>query len=104
MNEMIAAAAVRVGERIFTGATHFDATRKLMMLPQLNAEEKTRMMLAGEAGFVTDAGRFVNAEAGHAIAREAGQLRHDPDSVRESKLLAEQLEFYGAMPVDKKIF
>lgn len=66
----IVAAAVRVGERMFTGPTHFDAVVKIAQIPNLNAEEKVAMLLGGEAGFVTDEGQFVNREQAKEISQK----------------------------------
>jgi hypothetical protein len=71
----IAAAAFRVGERIFTGETHVDAIARLVRAPRLSAEEKMNMILAGEAGYVTDSGRFVTRDEAHEISRQAGVVQ-----------------------------
>ena len=68
----IAAAAIRVGERIFAGDTHVDAIARLVRAPKLSAEEKIQMILSGEAGFITDDGQFVNRDEAHEISRQAG--------------------------------
>ena len=71
----IAAAAIRVGERIFTGETHVDAIAKLVRAPRLSAEEKIQMILSGEAGFITDDGQFVNRDEAHTISQQAGVVQ-----------------------------
>lgn len=75
MKPSIAAAAIRVGERIFSGDTHVDAIAKLVRTPNLSAEEKIDMILSGEAGFVTDDGQFVNREQARTISQQAGVVQ-----------------------------
>lgn len=90
----IAAAAIRVGERIFTGETHVEASAKLVRAPKLGAEEKVQMILAGEPGFITDDGQFVNSDEAHEISRNAGVVEM---AERRKKL------FHGAL-VDHPYF
>lgn len=71
----IAGAAIRVGERIFAGETQFEAVGKLIRTPHVSAEEKIEMLLAGEAGYVTDEGQFVNSDEAHEISRQAGVVQ-----------------------------
>jgi len=75
-SEKIAASALRCGEQIFTGPTHFAAMHKIIGLP-VSAEQKAQMMLDAVDGFVTDAGRFVTREEGYAIAKGVGQIGGD---------------------------
>ena len=57
----IAAAAVRIGGKIYIGPTHFEASRKFIDLPELLDAE-------AENGYVTDTGQFVDREEAFKIA------------------------------------
>ena len=64
----IAAAAVRIGKKIYIGSTHFEASRKFIDLPEmLNAKT--------EDGYVTDTGQFVDREEAFKIAVANGQMQ-----------------------------
>lgn len=75
MKPAIAAAAIRVGERIFAGDNQFEAVGKIIRTPHVSAEEKIEMLLAGEAGYVTDDGQFVNTDDAYEISRQAGVVQ-----------------------------
>lgn len=73
-NEKISAAAIKIGNEIYTGPTHFGALRKIYEVPGLDADTVMQMVLSGEDGFVTDTGRFVTREEAFIIAQQAQQI------------------------------
>jgi hypothetical protein len=78
----ISAACLRVGETIFTGATHAAALAKIVALPGVPPSEKARLQLAAEDGFLANDGRFLSREEAFVVAVAAGQVSHelkDPD-------------------------
>jgi hypothetical protein len=74
--EKIAAAALRINGKIYTGKTHFMALRKILDMPNISADEKTTMALNAEDGFVTDIGRFVDRNEAYALASANKQLNN----------------------------
>ena len=60
MVEQIAAAAIRVGQEVYTGPRHFKATIKIIQMRGLDPGMIAEMLLDGVDGFVTNEGRFVN--------------------------------------------
>lgn len=72
----IAAAAVKVGDKVVTGTSHFDIAQKLS-----NAELDAKPI----DGWVDDKGNFLSREEGMALAREAGQV--DPKAAGEDPSL-----------------
>lgn len=87
--ERITAAALRVGDEIFTGPVHFMCRQKIFALP-IDPKQIVSMLTHTEDGFVTDTGRFVDRIEGYAIAKAAGQLKDVPQSDPEKNM-----EFYG---------
>ena len=87
MNEKIAAAALRIGNEVYTGTTHFAAMRAVIELPGVESSTIARMLMDAEDGFVTDTGRFVTRSEAFDIAREQGQINHaelsDPEANKE---------------------
>ena len=86
--EMISAAAIRCGDLVFTGPTHFAALKKITLLA-LPATQRHEMMLNGVDGFVTDAGRVVSREEGFKIAKSSCQIVGELGDPERNK------EFYG---------
>ncbi len=84
MTEKIAAAALKVGDLIFTGPSHMACAVTLMSLEDLTADEKRAMFLAREQGFVTDVGRFVSREEAFQIAKAQDQIIKQPRANKES--------------------
>lgn len=84
MTEKIAAAAIRVGNDIFTGTTHFAAMRRIIDTPGVDPNAVAQMVLRGEDGFITDTGRFVDRAEAFEIARQQDQIAHsdlaDPET------------------------
>ena len=75
-NEKIAAAAIRIGNEVFTGTTHFAAMRKIIAMPGVDPATISGMILKGEDGFVTDSGRFEDRAEAFEIARAQKQISH----------------------------
>jgi hypothetical protein len=71
--EMISAAAIRCGDQVFTGPTHIAIMKKITLLGA-PADQKCKMLLDGEDGFVTDTGRVVSREEGFKIAKSSHQI------------------------------
>jgi hypothetical protein len=78
MPEKISAAAVKVGERVFTGETHMACLNVILQSTEFTPHQRARMSLAGEDGFVTNIGRFVTREEGFEIAKAQGQMITHP--------------------------
>lgn len=81
--ERITAAAIKVGDKVYTGATHMNAMCVIIDLPNVSSADKAEMLLAGQDGFVTDTGRFVSREEAYVIAQAAKQLKDLPQSEPE---------------------
>jgi hypothetical protein len=62
--EMIAAAAVKINQKLYVGTTHKEALDQFGRHVPLDMED----------GYVTTKGRFVDRMEGYRIARRAGQL------------------------------
>ena len=78
----IAAAAVRVGDKIYIGSTHFEASLKFINLPGMS-EAKT------DDGYVTDTGRFLNREEAFWLALTSGQANGELADPKRN------INFYG---------
>ncbi len=108
MTERIAAAAVKVSDRLFTGPSHMTCAVTLMSLEDLTTDEKRAMFLAREQGFVTDAGRFVSREEAFKIAKAQSQIidqpcvnhpegNEEPCACDEPKLDSDMIREYAPM-------
>jgi len=102
---MISAAAIRCGDQVFTGPTHFAVLKKIIGL-DLPGDHKSKMMLNGEDGFVTNTGRLVSREEGFKIAKSKRQIigeLGDPEKNKafyggdEPRLDSGILEFYAPL-------
>ena len=86
MNEKISAAAIKAGDSIFTGTTHFAATELLLSDDSIPQQAKDSV----QYGYVTNAGRFVSREEAFIIAKSGGQVHGDlADPVHN-------MNFYGS--------
>jgi prophage tail gpP-like protein len=72
--EKIAAAAIKIGNEVYTGMTHFAVMRRIVMMPDVASGTVAQMILDGMDGFVTDAGRFVDRAEAFRIAAQARQM------------------------------
>src|SRR5574337_728269 len=72
--EKIAAAAIRVGNEIYTAPTHFAAMQAIISVPGVDPATVADMLLRGEDGFITDQGRFVDRAEAFQIASLSGQM------------------------------
>lgn len=72
--EKIAAAAIRVGNEVYTAPTHFAAMQAIIAIPGVDPATIADMLLRGEDGFVTDTGRFIDRAEAFQIASNAGQI------------------------------
>lgn len=72
--EKIAAAAIRVGNEVYTAPTHFACMQKIIAIPGIDAETIAGMIMNGEDGFVTDQGRFVDRAEAFQVAAYSGQM------------------------------
>jgi len=97
--EKVAAAAIRVGSKIYTGSTHFEATEKYINLYEV-------VTVPVEDGYVTDMGRFINREEAFEIAVRNGQAHGelaDPErntafyGTNRPRLDSSIIESYGPM-------
>jgi len=70
--EKIAAAAIKIGDQVFTGTTHFGAMREIAQ--SLPADQVATAMLDGEDGFLTTDGRFVDRAEAFEIAQASRQI------------------------------
>lgn len=70
----IAAAAIKMGDQVYTGKTHFEAMHNFLKTSDLSSDDKARMLLAAEDGFLTDEGDFVDRHEAFALAANAKQL------------------------------
>ena len=70
--ERIAAAAIKAGDRIFTGPVHWAAEDKI----QGTDVEETVPCTLWDYGFVTNLGRFVTRHEAASLARVSGQIRN----------------------------
>lgn len=101
--ERIKAAAIRVGDRVFTGITHVDAVEKAAAEGALKGgdtayfdELDDAAGMFDEDGFVTTTGRFVSRDEAYEIARKATQILDWKDDRRlasEDLANAIRLEF-----------
>lgn len=107
--EKIAGAAIRVGNEVFVGSTHFAAMRRIVEMPGVDPATVADMIMRGEDGFVTDTGRFVSRSEAFQIASEQGQLAHtelaDPErnkafySTPEPSLDSGMMEGYAPLRI-----
>lgn len=80
--ERITAAAIRLGEELFTGRNHTEA---IMNMEEMVPEWET-LNIRPEDGFVTNTGRYVERDEAGRIANRAGQLSElSPDLRREAR-------------------
>ncbi len=80
--EKIDAAAIRLGEELFTGRNHTEA---IMNMEESIPDWKTSNIRL-EDGFVTNTGRYVKRDEAGQIAKRAGQLSElRPDLQREAE-------------------
>jgi hypothetical protein len=74
--EKIVAAAIEIGDEIFTGVNHADAIVRVEdKYPHWDTDKS---LIIGE-GFLTSKGRFVSREEAGQIAKGAAQLGHLPE-------------------------
>ena len=71
--EKIAEAAIKIGDDIYVGPTHFAVMQKVIRLPGIDPAKAAQMLLNGVDGFVTSTGRFVQQDETAVIAKAAGQ-------------------------------
>lgn len=90
MTEKIAAAAIRVGNEIYTATTHFAVSARIIALPDRDQAVLADQLMDGEYGFVTTEGRFVTRTEAFKIAAAAGQIQHS-----ELADPAKNMDFYG---------
>ncbi len=87
--EKIAAAALKVDDRVYTGVTHFMAMRKIIQDPSIDPADLADVLLACQDGFVTDTGRYVTRDEAFVIANAANQIKpselnlHDPEKNKD---------------------
>lgn len=74
MNEKIAFAAIRAGERIWLGTVHIKAEVAVLHDANLSGTEKERILMDKVDGFLTNTARFVFREEAFEIAKAAGQM------------------------------
>lgn len=83
----VALAAIRVGDVVYTGRTHFEALKKLLSNESLTAEDRSRMALDGEDGFLDTEGNFLTREEAFELASRQHQISHptlaDPEANKE---------------------
>jgi hypothetical protein len=72
--EKITAAAIRIGNEIYTGPTHFAAMQAIISVPGMDPHTVADMLLRGEDGFITTEGRFVDRAEAFEIASQAAQM------------------------------
>lgn len=100
-------AAVRIGDKTFTGSSHFDAVTKAQAALGDAAFDKA-MGSASMDGFVTSAGRYVGREEAGRMLDQRNQTNHFSTTMfgRERKgkdsLLSEALDLYDVRTGQEK--
>ncbi len=97
-------AAVRVGDRTFTGNSHFDAMQaaEAELGPQVWTQASKKQIASGglDDGYITNLGNYVPRHVGGRMLDELNQTRHyrtwrGEDKKGKDNLLSEALELYN---------
>lgn len=83
--EIITESAIKIGDRIFTGARHWQCFRKIAF--EVDNKKLERDEFDEIQGFLTDRGRFLTREEAKPVAIEAGQC----DPKHKGTLFSEDL-------------
>lgn len=71
--ETIVSAGIKIGDRVYTGASHAEILTSPELLDESNATEILTELNEGSDGFVTSSGRFVSREEAVRINERSGQ-------------------------------
>ncbi len=97
-------AAIRVGDRTFTGNSHFDAMQaaEAELGPQVWTQASKKQIASGglDDGYITNLGNYVPRHVGGRMLDELNQTRHyrtwrGEDKKGKDNLLSEALELYN---------
>lgn len=88
-HEKIAAAAIKIGDEVFTGPVHFACMQKVIALP-IDPKQIVSMLVSAVDGFITDTGRFVDRNEAFELASASRQLK----DVAQANPAA-NMDFYG---------